>query len=217
VERDCEVGLWNGQASRGKTFPLHSAISLLTIGQEKSLKSMEGLEMNIISAFTLLALLSGSVVGAQQKSGNEGIHAACPMMHQSDSDLNHRGEQGMGFSQTATNHHFLLKSDGGVIQVEVNDPSDADQLADVRMHLHHIAAAFQQGDFNIPMFVHDTTPPGEPEMKALHGQIHYLLEETKTGGRVVISSTNKDAVEAVHQFLIFQIQEHKTGDPLQVP
>jgi hypothetical protein len=137
-------------------------------------------------------------------------------MHQSDSDLNHRGEPGMGFSQTETTHHFLLKPDGGVIQVEVN-ASDAGQLADVRMHLHHIAAAFQLGDFDIPMFVHDRVPPGEPEMKSLRGQIHYTLEETKTGGRVVISSTNKDAVEAVHQFLIFQIQEHKTGDPIQVP
>jgi hypothetical protein len=178
---------------------------------------MEGLEMNIISAFTLCALLSSSVVGAQQNSANEGIHAACPMMHQSDSDLNHRGEHGMGFSQTATTHHFLLKSDGGVIQVEVNDPSNANQLADVRMHLHHIAAAFQQGDFNIPMFVHDTTPPGEPEMKQLRDEIKYMIEETKTGGRVVISSTDEKAVAAIHQFLIFQIQEHKTGDPLQVP
>jgi hypothetical protein len=44
-------------------------------------------------------------------------------MHPPDSDLNHRGEQGMGFSQAATTHHFLLKSDGGVIQVEVNDSS----------------------------------------------------------------------------------------------
>jgi hypothetical protein len=69
----------------------------------------------------------------------------------------------------------------------------------------------------IPMFIHDTVPPGEPDMKALRGQIQYSLEETKTGGRVVIFSTNKDAVEAVHQFLIFQIQEHKTGDPIQVP
>jgi hypothetical protein len=80
-----------------------------------------------------------------------------------------------------------------------------------------LAAAFQQGDFDIPMFVHDTIPPGEPEMKALRNQIQYTIEETKTVGRVVISSTNKDALEAVHQFLIFQIQEHKTGDPLQVP
>jgi len=172
--------------------------------------------MKSIPAFAAF-LLFGSMTAAQQTRSNEGIHAACPIMHQSDSDLNHRGEQGMGFSQTATTHHFLVKPDGGVIQVEVNDASDAGQLADVRMHLHHIAAAFQQGDFDIPMFVHDTTPPGEPEMKALRGQIHYTVEETKTGGRVVISSINKDAVEAVHQFLIFQIQEHKTGDPLQVP
>ena len=172
--------------------------------------------MKILSAFGAF-LLFGSIVGAQQNSGNEGIHAACPMMHQSDSDLIHRGEQGMGFSQTATTHHFLLKPDGGIIQVEVNDPSDADQLADVRMHLHHIAAAFQQGDFNIPMFVHDTTPPGEPEMKQLRSEIKYKIEETKAGGRVVILSTDKDAVDAIHKFLIFQIQEHKTGDPLQVP
>jgi hypothetical protein len=67
------------------------------------------------------------------------------------------------------------------------------------------------------MFVHDTIPPGEPEMKALRNQIRYTLEETKLGGRVVIASTNKNAVAAIHQFLIFQIQEHKTGDPLQVP
>jgi hypothetical protein len=136
-------------------------------------------------------------------------------MHPPDSDLNRRGEQGMGFSQTATTHHFLLKSDRGIIQVEVNDVSDADQLADVRMHLHHIAAAFQQGDFNIPMFVHDTTPPGESEMKQLRNEIQYKTEETKAGGRVVIWSTDKDAVDAIHKFLIFQIQEHNTGDPLQ--
>jgi hypothetical protein len=172
--------------------------------------------MKTIPAFAALVLF-GSMAAAQQTSRTESIHAACPIMHQSESDRSHRGEQGMGFSQTAMTHHFLLKPDGGVIQVEVNDASDADQLADVRLHLHHITAAFQQGDFDIPMFVHDTVPPGEPEMKALRGQIHYTLEETKTGGRVVISSTNEDAVEAVHQFLIFQIQEHKTGDPIQVP
>jgi hypothetical protein len=54
-------------------------------------------------------------------------------------------------------------------------------------------------------------------MKALRDQIQYTLEETNTGGRVIISSTNKNAVAAIHQFLVFQIQEHKTGDPLQVP
>jgi hypothetical protein len=128
-----------------------------------------------------------------------------------------RGEQGMGFSQTTTTHHFLLKADGGIIAVTANEKKDAVTREQIREHLAHIADAFAQGDFDIPMFVHDTIPPGEPEMKALRDQIQYSLEETKTGGRVVIFSTNKNAVVAIHQFLIFQIQEHKTGDPLQVP
>jgi hypothetical protein len=42
----------------------------------------------------------------------------------------------------------------------------------VRMHLAHIAPAFQNGDFDTPMFVHDTVPPGVPEMKKLRGGIH---------------------------------------------
>jgi len=40
------------------------------------------------------------------------------------------------------------------------------------MHLAHIAPAFQNGDFDTPMFVHDTVPPGVPKMKKLRGGIH---------------------------------------------
>ncbi len=130
--------------------------------------------------------------------------------------MNARGQHAMGFSQTTTTHHFFLKSDGGVIQVEANDPKDTSNRDNIRMHLNHIAHAFQNGDFDIPMFVHDTVPPGVPEMKKLQKQIRYSFEETPNGGRVVISSTDKDALIAIHQFLRFQIQEHKTGDALAV-
>ncbi len=84
------------------------------------------------------------------------------------------------------------------------------------MHLGHIAKAFQSGDFDIPMFVHDTVPSGVPEMKRLRKDIQYSLAETPNGGRVVISSANKEALEAIHRFLRFQIEEHKTGDPMDV-
>ncbi len=66
------------------------------------------------------------------------------------------------------------------------------------------------------MFVHDQTPPGVPVMIKLKDQIHYRYEPTETGARVIISSENADAVEAVRQFLRFQIKEHKTGDALEV-
>ena len=133
-----------------------------------------------------------------------------------DTQMNERGEKGMGFSQTATTHHFLLNSNGGVIQVEANDPADAASRNEIRMHLGHIAKAFKSGDFDIPMFVHDTVPPGMPEMKRLKKNIQYSFEKTPNGGRVVISSANQQAQEAVHKFLKFQIQEHKTGDPIEL-
>jgi hypothetical protein len=84
------------------------------------------------------------------------------------------------------------------------------------MHLEHIAQAFQNGDFDIPMFVHDTIPPGVPEMKNLRKNIRYSFEDTLNGGRVVIASADKDALDAIHRFLRFQIGEHKTGDSTEI-
>jgi hypothetical protein len=158
----------------------------------------------------LIALTVGVSAQSNQKPESP---AECPM-HAAHTQKNERAEKGMGFSQTATTHHFLLKPNGGVIQVEAKDLADTANRNGVRMHLGHIAEAFQGGDFDIPMFVHDTVPPGVPEMKRLRNDIQYSFEETPNGGRVVISSANKEAIEAIHKFLRFQIEEHKTGDPV---
>jgi hypothetical protein len=160
----------------------------------------------------LIALTVGVSAQSNQKPESQ---TECPM-HTAHNQMNERGEKGMGFSQTATTHHFLLKSNGGVIQVEAKDPADTTNRDKIRMHLGHIARTFQSGDFDIPMFVHDNVPPGVPEMKLLRKDIQYSFEETPNGGRVVISSANKEAIEAIHRFLCFQIEEHKTGDQMDV-
>lgn len=160
----------------------------------------------------LIALTAGISIQSNQKPESQ---TECPM-HAAHTQMNERGEKAMGFSQTATTHHFLLNSNGGVIQAEAKDSADAASRNEIRMHLGHIAKAFQSGDFDIPMFVHDTVPPGVPEMKRLQKQIRYSFEETPTGGRVVITSTDKEALNAIHRFLRFQIEEHKTGDPVDV-
>lgn len=136
---------------------------------------------------------------------------ACPM-HQAHAKLMEQGEQGMGFSQTATTHHFYLKPAGGVIQVEANSPEDTSNRDDVRMHLVHIAKSFSQGDFDIPMFVHGAVPPGVVVRKRKQDKIQYKFEETPNGGKLVITSSDKEAMEAIRGFLRFQIEQHKTGD-----
>jgi hypothetical protein len=155
----------------------------------------------------------------QQKSEPEKPAAACPMMKKHDHDMaamNERGDQGMGFSQAKTTHHFYLTKTGGVIQVEANDAADTESRDQIRQHLWHIAMMFSEGKFDIPAFVHDQLPPGAPEMRNLKSAISYKFEETQRGGRVRISTDDKQAVTAVQSFLRFQITEHKTGDPLEV-
>lgn len=122
----------------------------------------------------------------------------------------------MGFSAAKTTHHFRLSQDGGAIEVEANDPKDTESRDQIRMHLSHIASMFTEGDFNVPMFIHDTTPPGVPTMIKLRAAIHYRFEETASGGRVRIATESAPALDAVHAFLLFQIIEHQTGDSAAV-
>jgi len=130
--------------------------------------------------------------------------------------MDERGEKGMGFSQTDTTHHFILRPDGGAMQVEANDPADTASRDAIRQHLTHIAQAFSKEDFNISMFVHDAVPAGVTQMTHLRANIHYSYEATPRGGRVLIAASDRAALEAIHTFLRFQIEEHKTGDPIML-
>jgi hypothetical protein len=135
--------------------------------------------------------------------------------HNHDSHLdvvNRRGDAVMGFSHSKTTHHFLLKPDGGVIQVEAKEANDAASRDQVRQHLKHIAKKFSNGDFTAPMLIHAQTPPGVPAMRRLKAEIKYEFDELERGARVRISTSNLEAVKAVHEFLRFQIKDHQTGD-----
>jgi hypothetical protein len=158
----------------------------------------------------LCALLVFSAVVAAQAHDQTSAQPDHPKHEQ----MNKRGDQGMGFDQDKITHHFLLRKDGGAIQVTANSADDKTSKEEIQVHLHHITQAFKSGNFNIPMFVHDQTPPGVNVMTKLKDQIHYRYEATANGGRVVISSANAEAVTAIHEFLKFQITEHQTGDAL---
>jgi hypothetical protein len=123
-----------------------------------------------------------------------------------------RGDHAMGFSHETSAHHFFLLADGGAIEVDAKDQDDRVTRDEIRMHLSHIAQMFTEGNFQVPMFIHDTLPPGVTVMESKRSAISYTFEPTPTGGRVRIATPDKDALEAIHQFLGFQIDDHRTGD-----
>jgi len=133
-----------------------------------------------------------------------------------DEQMNKRGDHVMGFDHMKTTHHFLLQEQGGSIEVTANNSDDVESSQQIRTHLKHIAKMFAEGNFNAPMLIHDQTPPGAPVMQKLKGEITYDFEEIDRGAAVRISTKNPTALKAIHDFLRFQIKEHKTGDSLEV-
>ena len=63
--------------------------------------------------------------------------------HSKHQQMEHRGNQGMGFDQQKTTHHFLLRKDGGAIQVTANSAADKSSKEEIQMHLRHIARRVQ--------------------------------------------------------------------------
>ena len=133
-----------------------------------------------------------------------------------DSAMNGRGDHVMGFDHNKTTHHFTLTKTGGVIQVTANDTADSASRDHIRMHLQHISKAFAAGDFADPHEVHDEVPPGVPVMKERKDKIGYSYQSLPNGAKVVITTEDPKALEAVHEYLLYQIREHKTGDSLEV-
>ncbi len=158
----------------------------------------------MLKTLSLLMFLVPVTATAQQAGGD--THA----------QMNARGAHVMGFDQEKTTHSFRLHADGGAIDIAVKDPADQASRDAIRSHLPHIAEMFAAGNFSAPMLIHATDVPGTGTMAAATDRIRFSYVETARGGRVDIVTTDASALAAVHEFLRFQIRDHRTGDSTAV-
>jgi hypothetical protein len=170
--------------------------------------------MNEISRIALIAFsVAAAAIAEESPKAHTMDMKGCSMHQEHAAGVDRRGDQAMGFSHEKTTHHFLLRKDGGIVDISANDEADTKSVTAIRGHLSHIVKMFEAGDFDVPMFIHDSVPPGMAAMKSLRGELRYRYEERPKGGRIVISSDNPKAIAAVQDFLKFQIADHRTGDP----
>ena len=152
-----------------------------------------------LAAVLIMSATATSAVAAQSNSKGDSAYAA----------LQARGQHYMGVDQYTSTHHFIDRPDGGQI-VLVRDSTDTAGISTIRMHLQHITKAFSQGDFQIPMLVHDTTVPGVKVMARKHEAIRYVYTPLTGGGQVTMSTSDPEALKAIHDFLAFQRSDHRT-------
>lgn len=171
----------------------------------------------LVGPSLLVAMFMPAVAPAQHPAMPPGMsHEEHLAQMQKEAEMKKRGAAAMGFAQDATTHHFGLTTTGGFIQVQINDPSDAPSRDAIRAHLKDIAAEFEGGDFSKPFMTHAENPPGVATMQRMRAAIQFRLEETKLGARMRLVTRDVAALQGIHDFLRYQITEHRTGDPLGV-
>jgi len=168
----------------------------------------------IIYSLSLVVVVSFAALSPNQaQDPSKTVHDTSGM---NQDEMNKRGDKVMGFEHAKTTHHFILAPEGGAIEVSANMAADKSSRAKIRSHLSHIAMMFAEGDFNAPFLIHQQNPPGVEVMQRLKNEIQYKFEKSERGGRVRISTKDPEALQAIHDFLRFQIKDHKTGDPLEL-
>ena len=121
-----------------------------------------------------------------------------------------RGHAAMGVDQYTSSHVFDNLPDGGRIELQ-RDVEDQEGVAAIRAHLQHIAHEFGAGNFDIPGFVHAQDVPGANVMADRRQRIRYEFRPLPRGGEVRITTTDAEALHAIHAFMEFQRTDHRAG------
>jgi hypothetical protein len=118
----------------------------------------------------------------------------------------------MGVDQYTSTHLFQSLPDGGRIELQ-RDAADSAGRVRILKHMGEIATAFGAGDFTLPGFVHAREVPGTAVMATRRAKIRYVLESLPRGAAVRLTTGDSSAIQAIHEFLAFQRQDHHAAWP----
>lgn len=156
-----------------------------------------------------LALVCACSPGSDAASRAEARRAAAAA-DSSFADVQSRGHAAMGVDQYTSTHLFRPLPDGGRVELQ-RDPADSAGRVRIVEHMSEIAAAFGAGDFTVPGFVHGREVPGTAVMAARRAKITYVVESLPRGAAVRLTTRDSSAIEAIHEFLAFQGQDHRAA------
>jgi hypothetical protein len=157
----------------------------------------------------ILALVGACSPPSPDASSAEARRAAAAA-DSSFAEVQSRGHAAMGVDQYTSTHLFQPLPDGGRIELQ-RDTADSAGRVRILEHMREIAAAFGAGDFTVPGFVHAREVPGTSVMAARRSRIRYVVESLPRGAAVRLTTEDASAIEAIHEFLAFQGQDHRAG------
>jgi len=132
-----------------------------------------------------------------------------PASEQRLDEIVQSGSYVMPFDLEQTTHVFSKTDTGGVQQVIVKDPANAEQIKLVRGHLAKIANQFRQGDFSNPAKIHGDNMPGLEVLRhAKPHEIDVVYKELANGAVIHYTSAVPELIKAIHQWFDAQLSDH---------
>ena len=120
-----------------------------------------------------------------------------------------RGDVAMGFNQSKISHQFKSTPTGGEIMITALNSSDIETIKQIKNHISLIQKEFSAGNFTKPFYIHAQDVPGTKLMTEKKNFIKYSINEIDNGSTLILETTDKELIDAIHRFMAFQRTEHK--------
>jgi hypothetical protein len=166
--------------------------------------------LEIRNAALLRSMAAICLIAACSRSQPDKVAAKTEPVDHAFGAMQHRGGMAMGVDQYTSTHKFDVTPDGGRIQLQ-RDTNDSLGVAQIRAHMKLIQHAFEAGDFSTPAFVHARDMPGTAVMTKKRTAIKYAYADLPLGGEVRVTSSDPEAIKAIHDFMLAQRAEHHAG------
>lgn len=136
-------------------------------------------------------------------------HGAEKASEQRLDEVVERGSHVMPFDLEQTTHIFSKTDKGGLQQVIVKDPANAEQIRLIRQHLSKIATEFTKRDFSNPAKIHGDDMPGLATLrKTTPDQMKADYKELPNGAEINYTSDDQNVINAIHQWFDAQLSDH---------
>jgi hypothetical protein len=114
----------------------------------------------------------------------------------------------MGFNQSKIAHQFIATPVGGKIVVMSLNGSDIQTIGQIKNHVSDIQKEFSEGNFTKPFLIHAQEVPGTKVMSEKKELIKFDIMEMNNGSGLILTTNDKELVDAINQFMEFQSKEH---------
>lgn len=140
------------------------------------------------------------------------LAAAQALTPEPDVEMNTRFSRVLGVDVNKVAQHYYLVKNGGVIELSAKDANDTATIAAIRKYLDSQKDLFEKGKNDTDAEVHGKVPDGLAAIKKFRNEINFFTAKTDNGAVLRMFTVNDQARQAIHDYLKFQIAEHKTGD-----